>query len=200
MLRWTRRIISALLALFLSLWKFPVLQFILLLLGIPGLIDDTSTWFKWMNEIELPHYAYFIGMFVAASFGTAEWWFPRVARVFCAQKANAAHTALPIDEATQDQGERFKALVPNLQRLANFCRPRDALSLQMLIVSDTLTLPNIRADCLEVCAVLRSLGIKCPSTEFARGSEGWFSFAIIMIELANQGNLTEAQEAEFGCR
>ena len=128
---------------------------------------------------------------------TSRWWKPRVASVFRARKADTAHAALPIDVATQDQVERFKELVPQLERLSAYCRPRNALSLQPLIAFDPLTLPDIRANYLTICAVLDSLGIEYPSTEPVRGSEDWFYFATLMTKLASQGRLTDAQEREY---
>lgn len=189
MLRWVRRIISVLLALFLSLWKFGVLHIILLILGIPGLIDDMGTWYRWINEVELAHPFYFIGMFVAVCIGTAEWWGPKVASAVRAPRTDE------LESGDEDQVQRFKDLVPKLECLADFCRPVDRLMLPAVTALDPYTSSSIRVrtESLEVRAVLDSLGIEYPATEFARGSEDWYHYATFMRELATQGKLTEAQ-------
>ena len=126
-----------------------------------------------------------------------QWLWRKVAKMMYEDRnASQAQEIDSIGVATQAEIEQFKVLVPKLQRLASFCRPRDVMSSQIVAAADPFTRPNIRAEYQEVRAALDSLGIECPTKELARGSEDWFYFATLMVGLANQGKLAEARKRE----
>ena len=93
---------------------------LLLILGLPGFIDDSITWLSWIEYISLPLVIYPIGIVGGILLGTSEWWWHRVVSMF--KGRSRLGTSCSISQADSDLGQ-FRACLPHLERCRELVKP-----------------------------------------------------------------------------
>ena len=166
----------------LSLWK--VVDWVW---GVPGRIDDSSTWRIWLDGINLSDYIYPAGFVGGIALGTSEWWWPRIDSAIRSRRYGS--TPLRVQPTSPDSvGEidndmkRFRACLPHIEQCRKlvkpFAGPLGSIDLLLRQLSDGGTrIQELIQELGYLTRELKTLGIQHPIV-FGPKDESDRAFAI----------------------
>ena len=158
----------------------PIVSGLLLLHGLPGFIDDSTTWLSWIKDMSLPWIVYPVGIVGALLFGTSEWWWPWLSTWVKRIKANnetiqELETALTTTTPGFEDLEQFRSCLPHVQRCRELIRPYAGTGGQFKIAVQVLGARDVFAEIateLEYLAKqLSTLGIWSPNIWGEEGND-----------------------------
>ena len=189
MWKWTKRFAGGFIS-SLSGWKV-----VDLLWGIPGRLDDSEVWQKWIEQLNASDTIYPIGVVGGILLGTSEWWWPRVStwvkRIRTSQDMKGVEVTRAVLSTSNDAAhiERFKELKSVITRHRKALSPiRIPMSFPFLSVERQF---EIRADREELVAHLDALKIPYPSSDAGRSE--WFHYLVQLESSCQTGDLQEAR-------
>ena len=143
----------------------------LFFIGLPGYIDDTKTWARWVALVVSPPILAVAICFAISGplLWTSGWWFPRLPRR--KRRLTAPLTAMPVLNQPDEDLVRFRECLPQLELcqelVGQYASPLGGLNmgimkLHYLFTGDTRMIKLIR-ELDYLTRSLNALGIRCPS-------------------------------------
>ncbi len=155
--------------------------------GLPGFIDDSLTWYSWVEDIRIPLFIYPVGIVGSILLGTSEWWWPRMSAivsrvvVIAERRLQSGHTqealaVVPPTSARPDEDfRRFKACLPHVQRCRRLIRPYAGTLGQLTIAMRVLNARDVFAEIATemefLTRKLSELGIASPDIWGEEGND-----------------------------
>ena len=150
----------------------------LFFIGLPGHIDDTRTWARWVALVVSPPILAVAIFFVISGplLWTSGWWFPRLLRH--KRRLTAPLTALPVLNQPNEDLASFSACLPHVQRsrklIQAYTGTLGTFEIGLLVFqSGSAKLGEIATELEYLTQKFSTFGIQCPDIW---GEEGNDSF------------------------
>ena len=157
-------------------WILGLLGIISLAIGIPGLIDDATTWARWLRVVyELPALPLAVGSVVTGfTLWISKWWYPSLHKAIRkssgSKNTSSSRVSNEIDLATQPDTNlaKFEACLPHINRCRIAIRPLigpvGAVGIAgQVVVGDRAPLIELQTELSYLASKLSRLGIQGPT-------------------------------------
>ena len=168
----------------------------LLVVGIPGHIDDTNVWVRWLHAIFSSPFTVlllvFIGFIITGPLlWTSRWWYPKVRSRFKRNDKEqdvvvSSHTAQESAIRLDSSDQQFKALYPVIKRQADDRHLPFGLVNRVLKQSSDFDIDHVK-----MTTRLNQLGIPYPQPDTSE--QDWYYFLVLLVTLAQDGKVGEAR-------